>query len=142
LRSTVLNGRRIEGVLGRRLALVLLMSITSEEREQYRRQLLRFDMPVSADALLNKTIWQDLFAVTDFLPREFVDLLIVDPPYNLTKTFNGRRFKKTNLASYTAWLDSCLATLTKVLKATASIYVCSAGLTENNHILAAKADLR
>jgi site-specific DNA-methyltransferase (adenine-specific) len=100
LRSTVLNGRRIEGVLGRRLALILLMSITSEEREQYRRQLLRLDMPVSADALLNKTIWQDLFAVTDFLPREFVDLLIVDPPYNLTKTFNGRRFKKTNLARY------------------------------------------
>jgi site-specific DNA-methyltransferase (adenine-specific) len=100
LRSTVLNGRRIEGVLGRRLALILLMSITSEEREQYRRQLLRLDMPVSADALLNKTIWQDLFAGTDFLPRTFADLLIVDPPYNLTKTFNGRRFKKTNLARY------------------------------------------
>ena len=34
------------------------------------------------------------------LPESFVDLLIVDPPYNLTKNFNGSVFRQTSNEEY------------------------------------------
>jgi site-specific DNA-methyltransferase (adenine-specific) len=40
----------------------------------------------------NKTICADLFNVIDLVPVEFVDLLIIDPPYNLDKNFNRLKF--------------------------------------------------
>ncbi len=58
------------------------------------------------------------------MPEKFVDLLFIDPPYNLTKYFNGNQFKKMSIASYTEWLDSWFSKLIKVLKPNASIYFC------------------
>jgi site-specific DNA-methyltransferase (adenine-specific) len=58
------------------------------------------------------------------LPDRFVDLLFADPPYNLTKSFNDRRFKKTSLDAYAEWLDSWLSQMVRLLKPTASIYIC------------------
>jgi len=51
-------------------------------------------------------------------------LLFADPPYNLTKKFNDRSFKKTSLEQYSEWLDSWLSQTVRVLKPTASIYIC------------------
>jgi site-specific DNA-methyltransferase (adenine-specific) len=53
-----------------------------------------------------------------------VDLLILDPPYNLAKTFNGRKFQKLPVEDYSAWFERIVAQLIPVLKKTASIYVC------------------
>ena len=54
-----------------------------------------------------------------------MDLLIVDPPYNLTKAFSGSTFKKQPLAAYEEWLHSWLALAVGLLKPSASVYVCS-----------------
>jgi site-specific DNA-methyltransferase (adenine-specific) len=51
-------------------------------------------------------------------------LLILDPPYNLDKDFNGKRFAKRSVDEYTAYLDELFAALKPVLSATASIYIC------------------
>ncbi len=59
------------------------------------------------------------------LPRKSVDLLIVDPPYNLTKSFNGSTFKKRSSSEYEAWLHSWIKLAVPVLKPTASVYICS-----------------
>jgi len=42
---------------------------------------------ISPLQIINKTICADLFSILDLLPNEFVDLLIIDPPYNLDKKF-------------------------------------------------------
>ncbi len=60
----------------------------------------------------------------DYLPEQFVDLLFVDPPYNLSKSFNGRTFSQMSLDEYETWLDSWLAPLVKTLKPTTSVYIC------------------
>lgn len=60
----------------------------------------------------------------EWLPREFVDLLFVDPPYNLSKQFNQRAVKRRSLADYQQWVDSWLARLVPTLKSTASVYLC------------------
>jgi site-specific DNA-methyltransferase (adenine-specific) len=60
----------------------------------------------------------------DWLPAGFVDLLFVDPPYNLTKQFNRQTVKRRSLPEYIDWVDRWLTGLVKVLKPTASVYLC------------------
>ena len=91
---------------------------------RYQTRLTRLDAPVSPAAILNKTICQNLFDLLDYLPPQFVDLLFLDPPYNLAKAFNGRSFNQMPMAEYEAWLESWLSPLIRTLKATASIYLC------------------
>lgn len=100
------------------------ITLTDEERLLYQESLIRLDSPASAKTILNKTICQSLFEVLDYLPQQFVDLLFVDPPYNLSKSFNGRAFSQMSPAEYETWLESWLGPLTKTLKPTASIYIC------------------
>ena len=50
--------------------------------------------------------------------------MFADPPYNLTKSFNDRQFRKTSLHEYSEWLDSWLALTVRILKPTASVYIC------------------
>ena len=77
------------------------------------------------DALSNKIVNQDIFDVLGFLPDGFVDLLILDPPYNLTKTFTSTTFRKKSLDEYAEWFENLLVKLLPTLKKTASVYVCS-----------------
>lgn len=72
----------------------------------------------------NKIIHQDIFSALPFLPENFVDLLFIDPPYNLNKTFKDNRFKAMNNNEYEKWMDSWFAPLLKILKPKASVYIC------------------
>ncbi|MFN4280078.1 DNA-methyltransferase [Thermosynechococcus sp.] len=101
------------------------ITLTDEEKAKYRKRLLRLSRPVSLSEIINRTINQDIFEVSRFLPSQFVDLLFIDPPYNLNKVFNSISFKKKTLEGYTNWLELCLSSLEKTLKPTASIYICS-----------------
>ena len=66
----------------------------------------------------------DLFTVIKKLPEKFADLLIIDPPYNLAKDFNGFKFSKTDDESYIDYLESWLPEILKTAKDTASVYIC------------------
>lgn len=94
------------------------------EGSTFTSRLLRITGPITAQELYGRTICQDLFEALPFLPSEFVDLLIVDPPYNLDKSFNSNSFKTLSQEDYSRWFDSWLAPLRRVLKANASVYIC------------------
>lgn len=100
------------------------LTLTEAEKADYRNRLVRLDNPISPEAIRDKTICQELGAALAYLPDQFVDLLFLDPPYNLNKSFNGRSFSLMPLAEYETWLESWLAPLVKTLKQTASIYIC------------------
>jgi site-specific DNA-methyltransferase (adenine-specific) len=68
---------------------------------------------------------QDVFEVLGLLPDGFADLLILDPPYNLTKTFTSTTFRKQSITKYAEWFENLLVKLLPTLKNTASVYVCS-----------------
>ena len=70
------------------------------------------------------TIQGDCLEVAKLLPLSVVDLLILDPPYNLNKNFNGRKFSKRTVDDYAVWLDEVVRILKPSLKQTASIYIC------------------
>jgi site-specific DNA-methyltransferase (adenine-specific) len=91
----------------------------------YRSSLLRLGQPVPVDIITNTTINQDIFHLLPLLPDQCIDLLFIDPPYNITKSFNNTVFRKRGLDEYTSWFASFIAQFTRLLKPTASIYVCA-----------------
>lgn len=101
------------------------VTLNLEEQTKYKHRLLRLEQPVQLPEVINRTIHQDLFEIFDFLPKQSVDLLFIDPPYNLNKTFNASNFKKCSLDTYTDWFDAFLTELEALLKPTTSIYICS-----------------
>jgi site-specific DNA-methyltransferase (adenine-specific) len=100
------------------------LTLTETEQHHYCSRLLRVESPMSVQSILNQTICQDIFEVLENLPENFVDLLFVDPPYNLNKTFNQRLVRQRTLEEYTDWVDRWLSQLVRILKPTASIYLC------------------
>jgi site-specific DNA-methyltransferase (adenine-specific) len=100
------------------------LTLERPEIERLGKKLIRLDNPVSVEDILNKTIRQDVFEALDYMPAAFADLVFVDPPYNLNKTFNLTSFKKMESDKYEAWLDSWLGKMLWILKSTASIYIC------------------
>jgi len=99
--------------------------LTPEETAYYSRKLTTLDRPVSVKEILNRTLCQDMLSAASYLPEQFVDLLFVDPPYNLDKDFNGRRFSRRNQAGYLEMLEMWLSPLIRLLRPTASVYICS-----------------
>ena len=68
--------------------------------------------------------WSDSWKKLDKLPEKKFDLLFADPPYNLTKNFGENSFKQTSAEDYETWLNSWLHQTIRLLKPTASIYIC------------------
>jgi site-specific DNA-methyltransferase (adenine-specific) len=94
------------------------------EKHKYQEGLSRLTGPTTVGEIVGRVVNQDIHEVIDFFPSSFVDLLFVDPPYNLAKTFNTRSFKQVSIEEYMEWMDSWLRKMVRLLKPTASIYIC------------------
>ena len=73
---------------------------------------------------LDKTINGDLIEILPFIPNNFADLIIIDPPYNLTKNFNGNVFNARSNTSYAEYLNTWFPDVCKKLKPEGSLYIC------------------
>lgn len=100
------------------------LKLSSKEIFSLRERLIKLGKPVCTGIIQNRIINQDLFEVLPHLPSLFVDLLIVDPPYNLNKTFGESSFRKMGGLEYEDWLDSWLSKMVRILKPSASVYLC------------------
>ncbi|MFK8183400.1 MAG: site-specific DNA-methyltransferase [Phormidesmis sp.] len=100
------------------------LTLSDTEAARYASNLTVLTGPATAENVLDSTIHQDLFKALPHLPNSFVDLLIVDPPYNRRKDFNGAAFQPKSAQDYQTWLASWIAQLPRVLKPNASIYMC------------------
>ena len=100
------------------------MTLSASEFERYRASLAKIEAPASVGDVRDKLFCQDVFSALRFLPDRSVDLMFADPPYNLTKSFNNRKFKQTSIDEYSEWLDSWLSQTVRILSSRASIYIC------------------
>jgi site-specific DNA-methyltransferase (adenine-specific) len=116
--SGVANTDRSRAPLNRTLTL------SQAELSRYQASLTKLDAPASVAEVRDHIFCQDLFTALPRLPEQSVDLMFADPPYNLTKSFNDRKFRKTSLDEYSEWLDSWLGPAVRILKPTASVYIC------------------
>ncbi len=101
------------------------LTCTDEELSSFAAELLNLSTAASIDILTDSIINQDYDDAHQYLPRAFVDLLILDPPYNLTKNYNGLVFHSQEANNYTSWFDCVISSLVPFLRPTASVYVCS-----------------
>jgi site-specific DNA-methyltransferase (adenine-specific) len=100
------------------------LTLSDEDLARYKPTLAKLNSPATVDDLRDKLVCQDVFAALPNMPDQCIDLMFADPPYNLNKSFNDRKFRKTSIGEYAEWLDSWLAKTVRVLKPTASIYIC------------------
>lgn len=106
------------------------MVLSDSEREYLRQRLLKLSdikdkkETLSPDFFENKTVNADLLDALVFMPDEFADLIIIDPPYNLSKNFNGLAFNARSEDEYDKYLESWFPLVCKKLKANGTLYIC------------------
>lgn len=101
------------------------IELTAKQTADYAKRAIKLSAPATLDEVVNKTIHQDMFKALDFLPAECADLMIVDPPYNLTRNFGQSVFKEMTAGEYQKWLNAWLQKTVRILKPDASVYICS-----------------
>ena len=101
------------------------LSFTQEELLELSKEILRVEAKVDYHDIDCQLIGGNFFEVAGYLPSHFIDLLILDPPYNLTKNFNGNHFRKLEKEKYISWFDRVIELLAPMMKPDATLYVCS-----------------
>ena len=91
----------------------------------YSNDLLRIDDHVEISDVVDRVVNQDVFETLRYLPTSFADLLFIDPPYNLNKSFNSTTFAKRSDKEYAEWFDSWFNQVLKVLKPDGTVYICA-----------------
>lgn len=100
------------------------LSLTDDEQEQYFSRAVTISGAASIDQITNRTVYGDALKVLDRLPEVSVDLLIVDPPYNLSKNYHGKTFRSRSNEEYEEFTRTWVRKCVPLLKSTASVYVC------------------
>src|SRR5437870_2849555 len=85
------------------------LSVAQDERPRLSASLVRALPLCRTESPIEGIVWGDCRDWLPLLPVAQVDLLFLDPPYNLTKEFNGRRYARTSVDQYTRWLSDLLA---------------------------------
>jgi site-specific DNA-methyltransferase (adenine-specific) len=94
------------------------------DRDRWRQPLVSADSIGAGDLPTNRVIHGDTFDVLPRLPENSVDLIVADPPYNLSKDFGDRSFSSRSMSDYREWLSEWLADCADLLKPTGTLYIC------------------
>lgn len=100
------------------------IDISIEDGKEYLQKCITVNNSVSLDTIKNQIIVGDSLKVVPFLPNDFIDLLIVDPPYNLSKDYGTTKFNRMQDDEYYKYTVQWLEPIIPHLKKAASIYVC------------------
>jgi site-specific DNA-methyltransferase (adenine-specific) len=96
--------------------------VTEKEVKNLQKLLLTNKM-LDGD-ILNKTIYGQLSEVAPHLPNASVDLLFIDPPYNLNKDFGNNKFRIKKAIEYEKLFEEWFLSVQHTLKPSSSVYVC------------------
>lgn len=66
----------------------------------------------------------DIYPCLETIPNGYFDLIIIDPPYNLDKNFNGNKFSSMKPEEYEDYLRSWFYPVCDKLKDDGSLYMC------------------
>lgn len=101
-------------------------TIVIEENEisSLKKEIIKLEKKQPFKSIENKIINQDVLKAVEFLPGKSVDLLFIDPPYNISKKFNEHSFKEMEFNDYEKWFEHWMKKMIRLLKDTASVYVC------------------
>ena len=100
------------------------LTLEPEETAGLRNKVLDKKSLSEGLSIENRLLLGDTLSLLPYLPDEFADLIIIDPPYNLSKNFNGLHFNARSSDSYEAYLHSWFPAVCKKLKKDGSLYIC------------------
>lgn len=100
------------------------LTLSIEEIESLKCKLATEETLKENPDVLNKTLNGDVLKMLEFVPDNFADLIIIDPPYNLTKNFNGFKFNSRSDESFDEYLETWFPQVCKKLKPNGSLYMC------------------
>ena len=100
------------------------IDLTIEEGKVYLDRCIKVNSRTDVESILDKTLLGDTLKILSLMPEKFIDLLIVDPPYNIDKDFHGNKFKKSADGIYEEYTKAWIERVLPLLKNTASVYVC------------------
>jgi site-specific DNA-methyltransferase (adenine-specific) len=112
------------------------LTAKASEIAQLRARLLAPDA-IDGKNCVGRTILGDCFAAFGKLSPQMVDVLILDPPYNLNKKFGSKTFSRVPVDQYTDWLRSLFQAIKPLLKPTATVYICGDWLSSTSIFTAA-----
>lgn len=102
-------------------------NIESENGKKYLQKCIIDDKNINQykiSDIKNKTINGDSFSVLKKIKEKFADLMIVDPPYNISKDYHGFKFGSKDNLNYEIYTKSWIEATLPILKENSSIYVC------------------
>lgn len=99
------------------------ITITDEERREL-KQRIRTAQTFDAERWTDAIVCADLLDVIDRVPDGIADLIIIDPPYNLAKDFNGLSFSAISSEKYAIYLRTWFHKVCDKLKPAGSLYMC------------------
>ena len=100
-------------------------ALDSSEGKKYGSRIYRVGKgALDQNAVMDQIILGDSLEIMEKLPRGFVDLMIVDPPYNLEKDYHGNKFRAESHEEYKKYTRQWLEKALPLLKPEASVYVC------------------
>ncbi len=105
------------------------LEINKSENPKLKSGLVLLKEVAKPSNIINKTVLGDFLEIAEYLPKKSVDLIFIDPPYNLNKKFNSTKFKSKSVDSYSDWLKEIIKKVKPLLKKNASIYICGDWLT-------------
>lgn len=100
------------------------LSVLSHEVCSLQQRLLHKEDLLQGADYSNRTICADTLEVLDLLPDTFADLIVIDPPYNLNKNFNGLKFAAREDEAYEAYLLTWFHKVCAKLKPQGTLYMC------------------
>ena len=100
------------------------MTLDGDEAELYLSRCVEADSITLDQNFVDTVIHGDTFEALKHIKSESVDLAIIDPPYNMNKTFGEDKFYKTDINSYAEYTLEWIRLVKPLLKPTGSIYVC------------------
>ena len=100
------------------------LSVSEEEVPLLKKQILYPEKVSAGIDFTNRIINGDIFDILQYIPDGIADLIIIDPPYNLSKTFNSSKFMARSSENYLDYLRSWLHSVCRKLKSTGTLYMC------------------
>ena len=100
------------------------LTIADDERPRLKSDITRLEDIGGDFTFDNKTINAGISDILPLMPDNYADLIIIDPPYNLSKDFNGVKFSSMSNTAYEEYLLSWLGDVCRKLKESGSLYIC------------------
>lgn len=95
-----------------------------EEAKNYLEKEMYFDRKFNNEDMINKNIIGDTFEVLENIEDNSIDLIIVDPPYNIRKDYHGNIFTEKNSKKYEEYTRLWIEKVKDKLKENGSMYIC------------------